>query len=248
MSLAVITPELSEFWAIKNQLDLLPDFRLLEIGEKLEERVDHVLLDLSLDLFNLSVTPGYLYSIFARLQVTLASVRLKNIPLSILKSYPFSTDVESLSLGQQIIDQFINVLMDFYAAHVILMPTIISRYSLKRLYNPVLDIIQSVRMGRSSTVKMDALSRFVIIYGQDLLALLLDNFSQFKDRNIVIEGVELSLKNIYDVAQEVAGEAPIRFDRSHQISYHVPNLNALTINQVNYEFENMMIDLVDRLF
>ncbi len=247
-SLAIIAPELSDFWAIRSNLEMLPDFVFLEAGDKLEDRVGHVILDLSLDLFNLSVTPGYLYNLFAHLQITLASIRLKNIGISVIQSYPCTTDLEHIILAQEIINQFINILVDFFACHIILMPSIVSRYSLKKSYSPVIDIIQAVRMGRSTTVRVDALSRFVLIYDLDVLTALVQYQETMKKGHIVIEGMELSLQNIYDIAQEVAGESPVRFDRSHQIQFHVPNMNAHVINQVNYEFENMMVDMIDRLF
>lgn len=247
-SLGIVIPEFSGFWAIQNNLEMLPDFHIVEAGAKLEERVQHMLLDLSLDLFNLSVTPGYLYSLFAHLQITLASIRLKNIGVSVIQSYPCSTDMEHIIIAQEIINQFINILTDHFGCHLILVPTIVSRYSLKRSYSPVMDIIQAVRMGRSTTLRVDGLSRFVLIYDQDILCSLLEQVESLKTGHAVVEGREYSLQHVYQMAQEVAGESPVRFDRSHQVQYQVPNLNARIINQVNYEFENMMMDMIDRLF
>jgi len=244
----IITPELTDFWAMKNQIDLLSDIKLITLDESIESPYSHILFDFTFDIFNLSVNPSFLYALFNRFLQNLATVRLKALPFSVIKHYPFSSSIPSFMLVQKIIDQFLEILMEFYNAHLILVPHVISRYSLKRLYNPVIDIIQSLRMGHSVRVRVSGASRYSVIYSHDLLNSLLTHRNQINERHITIEGNELSLQDIFQIGESVAGEAPIHFDRENFIHYHYPNIASLTINQVEYEFANIMIDLVNKLF
>ena len=244
----IITPELTDFWAMKNQIDLLSDISLVTLGEPIESPSSLILFDFTFDIFNLSINPSFLYNLFNRFLQNLATVRLKGLPFSIIKHYPFSSNIPAFTLVQKIIDQFLEILMEFYNAHLILIPHVISRYSLKRLYNPVIDIIQALRMGHSIRIRVSSASRYSIIYSHDLLNSLLTHRDQINEHHITIEGNELSLQDIFLIGKEIAREAPVHFDRENFIHYHYPNTSTLTVNQVEYEFANIMIDLVNRLF
>jgi hypothetical protein len=58
----------------------------------------------------------------------------------------------------------------------------------------------------------------------------------------------VALDSVSSIAQSIAGEAPLRFDVKNFVHYRYPEDAPDAVGQVNYGLENMMIDLIDKLF
>jgi hypothetical protein len=248
-SAIILTPRHTELFAIEDKfrmtgiLDMIPvDYENLEIKTK------NLFLDLTFDFFDKEITPYFLYTLFAKLQKITEQISPNITNFYVIKHYTYSTNIDRLIFIQRIIDQFVEILTDFAEARLILSPCIISRYCMNRVSNPASCLINTIRMNKSARIKISENSRFSIIYGLDLVSILMDIVKDGFSKPLVIEGIDMSLKEISDTAQRVAGDCHISFDKTNFFNFHFPDINAHFINRINYEFENIMIDLVSNLF
>lgn len=244
----VILPEFTELEANRSGLELLNFFELVSCGTDLEKAGDHLVIDLSFDFFQKAVQPLFLYRTFSDLEPVLDMTRYIKSRLVIIRNYPFSTDFRRFEISQSIIDAYTNLLIRYYDAVVVYMPHLISRYSLSKLNNPVLSLINASRLGKTCRVPVVETSRMSILYANDFLKVFLDHLEDGLKQHLIAEGIEMNLRSISQIAQSVAGRAPVQFDSTHFYNNHYPDIKANAVSNINYALENMMIDLIDRLF
>lgn len=244
----IISPDYTEISTLSKQIETVEGIRLIKSDDELEYAPRIILLDFTFDFFRKKVNPTYLYGLFAELQTVLQSIRLMETKIYVMKNYPFSTSFRHLLMVEKIISQFIHLLIEYYDARLILLPDLISRYSFNDVEHPALKIIDAVRMGKGARLPVTESSRVCILYAPDFLHVLMENLDNGVDSHLVIEGNEMTLKHVQIGAQEVAGIAPIQYDSNHFIQYHYPNVTGVAVSHINYGIENIMIDLMNRLF
>lgn len=244
----MISPDYTELEANWSGMELLNVFELVHCGTEFEPLGEHLIIDLTFDLFQKSVHPLYLYQTFAKLETVLDMMRYTKSRLVLIRNYPFSTDFHRFEISLKILDAYTDLLIQYYNASVIYMPHLISRYSLKKIKNPVISLINAARLGKNCRVPIENSSRLSVLYSVDFLHVLIEHLESGITDNLIVEGIEMNLQSISQIAQSVVGRAPIQFDRGHFYHNHYPDTKATAVNHINYMLENMMIDLIDRLF
>lgn len=245
----VIINKHTELNAIQNRLSMVDEsFELFGINDKITKLGETVFFDFTFDFFNPNVNPVFFYQTFANLQDILKEVAYTKPNFFVIRHYPYSCDISDMIYIQRIIDRFVDTLIEFFACKMILVPHIISRYSIKSLHNPVSEIIETVRMGKSKRIELSENSRISFIYDSDILRLFPLIINEHFDKNVVIEGIDISLKEVAGIAQATVGYTPITFDNSIYYKSHFPDMNAVYINKMNFQLNNIMVDLINNLF
>lgn len=247
MSATLILPGQTELKALQDNLTLLKDFTVVPFGEKLHKITRTVYFDLTFDIYQKSLTPSLLYSMFSESEQTVGQIALENVQIVALKSYPFRSNRIDLLVKQKLIDSYASVLAEFHRAKIVTVPMVISRHALTAVQNPPAGIIQSIRQGSAETSKFKKNSRFIVIYDRDLLGFFM-NPEGPPAGNTVIDGHELTLEEIATRTMNVAGQAPVQFDSSNLIQYEYPQETAGRFQSVHYEFEDMIMDITSNLF
>ncbi len=238
----------TEIGSIRDKFEALKDFEFIGLNEIPENYGKKILVDFTFDIFNKDLRPEFLFRVFSDLQKHFDALRFTGTPFNFIINYPFGTNQKNYLYFQRIIDRYLELLGEFYNVKQVLIPNIISRFCFTKIQSPVIHIINSARMGKSLKVNLTENSRVTLIYGIDLVTSLLTALDHIGNHNVIIEGIDLCLKDIDEIARRIAGEAPIQFDKERFIKYNYPGTQGSTVNNINYEFENMMIDLVNNLF
>jgi len=244
----IISPGDTEIAAIRDKFEALKDFEFIPIREIPENYGKKILVDFTFDLFNKDIKPEQLFRIFADFQRHLDALRFTGTTFNFILNYPFSSNQKNYLYFHRAVERYLELAGEFYTVKLIIIPNIISRHCFNKIENPIIHIINAARMGKGLKVNLTDHSRFTFIYGIDLITSLLTALDHIGTENIVIEGLDLCLKDIADIACGTAGDAPIQFDKERFIKYNYPDVQAKSIENINYGFENMMIDLINNLF
>ncbi len=243
----LILPENTDLYAIKEKLEMLRDFTIIPSGIMPQKNTTNIFLDLTFDLYNKIVTPSYLYKFFSESESILNSLISENNMLILLKCYPFRTNIKQYQHKQKLIDNFIEILVEFYKAKILTVPTIVSRHCFQLINNPPILIINALRLEKSENIKIKKSSRFFLLYERDFLEVLMNPGDKLS-KNMILEGVELSLDEIYSRTQKVTGESPISFDTINFVNYEYPQNAMDSFKAVNYDLEDMIMDITSFLF
>lgn len=244
----IITSDKTRLNALESRFDNLGCFRLSRYGSEWEEPGQTFVLDASFDIYDPEVRAETLYEHFSTVQKTLRSIDPLEKNFYVVRDYPFSSNDKRLSILAHILEKFVETLTVYYGAKILYTPLIVSRYSINRLKDPVSSIIAAVRLGKSAKIDFQDGSKAPVVYDQDFLASLMEACETFDGRSRVVEGSEMTLASVSSIAQTIAGEAPLRFDVKNFIHYRYPDDSSGAVGQINYGLENMMIDLIDKLF
>lgn len=247
MSLTLILPEQSELKAVQENLESLKDVHIISIEDRLDKITKKTYIDLSLDIFNRIFTSGSLYRIFEHLEVFLSRLESSGSEIFLIRSYPFRTNVKHFLVLQKIIDDYSSTLTEFFDIRQIFLPTVISRHCYQGSCSPPGKIINALRMDHTETIKLKRNSRFFVIYDRDVIEFLLRP-DEDKKKHIIIEGIEMSLEEIYEKTKPISGETPIQFDSQNFLNYEYPISPAESYQSINYSFEDMLIDITSNLF
>lgn len=243
-----IVPDRSELGLLKDRLLDHEGVSVLHWGEELDFASKQIVLDLTFDFFDQEVTPAYLYRRFADLQGSLESLRHSKSQICLIKNYPFSTDFSSLLKVEKILSQYIHLLIEYNSARLILIPNIIDRALFDHISHPAINIIHAAHKGKNYRSRVKDSSRVNLIYSEDLLRQLTTCLRSEESSNRIIEGLEVTLSKVSEAAQLIAGRSPIAFDSGHFVQYHYPNVSGTVQNDVHYELENMIMELMTSLF
>ena len=149
---------------------------------------------------------------------------------------------------QRILDDYTRLLTDYFGIKLLYVPSIVSRYCLNDIHNPVITILNGVRSGKTAKIPVTDQSIFSLIYGLDFIHCFSAHMDDIGKKDIIIEGNNITIQEIYRICKELAGIDPIEFDKRSVVQYHIPDIKALFINKINYNFENIVIDLMSNLF
>jgi hypothetical protein len=219
----------------------------MKAGEDETPSTSLVYLDLTFDIFNKSVTEEYLYDQFSRIHSSLGPLNYPDGTLTIIKNYPFKTNINKFLRIKCIIDSFVSFLSEFYRSRIIFIPSIISRHGFQVLNSPPIKLINALRLDKSDQVNVREASRFYLIYEMDALDSIY-NRKGVLEKDLVIEGIELTLRDIYDRSCRIVGNTPVRFDPANFINFEYPSENSETVLSLNYDLEDMVIDITNYLF
>ncbi len=244
----ILTAGQTRLNALESRFDSINFFRLSRYGTEWDEPDPTFVLDATFDIYDPKLMAEDLYGHFAEAQKTLRSLDKLDKQFYVVRDYPLSSNERRLNLLSYIVERFVETAVSFHDAKLIYAPLVVSRYSTSRLNDPVSAIIQAVRLGKSIRVPFQESSRLPVLYDQDFLSALIEACESFDGRNRVIEANDMTLAAVSQIAQSIAGEIPVQFDRKDFVHYRYPDDPAPAVGQVNYQLENMMIDLIDRLF
>lgn len=244
----ILTAGMTRLSALQDRFENLGCFRMSRYGTEWDEPDAAFLLDASFDIYDPALQAEFLYERFAEVQPTLRSLSKLDKRLYVVRDYPLSTADKRLSYLSHVIDRFTEGTGAFFGAKMIYIPLVVSRSSLNRLKDPVTSVISAVRAGKALRVPFQENSRVTVIYDQDLLQSLLEVAESEDVQDRIVEGNVLTLADASRIVQAVAGDAPIQFDKKDFVNYRYPDDTVRAVGQVNYGLENMMIDLIDRLF
>ena len=247
MSFTLILPEQSELKSLQENLESLKDVQIISIDDHLEKITRKTYIDLSLDIFNRNITPATLYRIFENLEEMLARMESTGSEIFLIRIYPYRTNIKSFLILQKIMDNYTSTLTEYYGVRQIFLPTVISRHCFQGACSPPGRIINALRMDHSESIKIKKTSRFFVIYARDVLEFLFRPEEE-KKNHIIIEGIEMSLEEIYEKTKPFSGETPIRFDSQNFLNYEYPISPAEPFHSINYTFEDMLIDITSNLF
>lgn len=252
MQAVMVVPSFTEIGAMKDRLLSLNPIQVLglhEVGDWNIKEVRHLFVDLSFDFFDPRVEPPFLWHVFADYYRIIQDAEQKGIDITLIRNYPFSTNSRNWNLKQRLVEQFIRFSAEFYGAYEVFVPDLISRGGLKKLKHPLFELIESVRMGKVHRSRVTENSRFFILYDLDFMESLLSHLELGIHEPLVIEGNELSMKQINEAVQVAIGSSPVSFHHTNFLKGHYPDvICGKTLNEVHYEFENILIDLVSSLF
>lgn len=246
MNTTLVLSDYSEMCALQEKMSMLKDVSIIRSDERLPKGVNKLWLDLTFDLFNRRITPQSLYLCFSSMIDALEHFDAVGGQVVLLRNYPFRSNLPTFITVSKILEQFTQILTETYQAKSLFLPTIISRNSLHSVQSPPVRIIDALRLGSPETIRVKEASRFVLIYEMDVLDILGRDMLLKKD--LVVEGVELTLEELYTRSQPIAGDSPVNFDSRHFIQYEYPMLSSDSLNSVNYDLEDMLIDITSYLF
>lgn len=246
---SVVIPEKTELKSLEEKLLLLKDIQIIPSGASGVQNGQETLLDLTFDIFSRDVSEEYLYGQFSRIHLTLESLgcRAGGGSLTVLKNYPYKTNINRFLRFRRIVDSFVSFLVEFYNSRIIFIPSVISRHGFQYLSSPPVRLINAIRLDRTDQVSVRDASRFFLIYDMDILNTVFNRKGP-PERDLVIEGIELSLRDIYDRASRIVGNTPIRFDQANFINFEYPGENSDAVSSLNYDLEDMVIDITSYLF
>lgn len=248
MSATLILPGHTEMAFLRENLELLKDFSVIQTGDKLGKITKTIYIDLTFDIYRKDVTPSQLYSLFSENEQYLAHIDMENTRLFVLRNYPFRSNRIDLLIKQKVIDTYVSVLGEFHKVRTLHLPTVVSRHAFGVSQNPVVSVVNSIRLGNAESSRFKKNSRFFVIYDRDLLGFFMKHLEDSKKENGVVEGIEMSLEDVCARTSSVAGQAAVQFDSSNLIQYEYPPETAEQSPAVNYEFEDMIMDITSNLF
>lgn len=248
MSATLILPGHTEMAYIRENLEMLKDFSVIQSGNKLGRITKTIYLDLTFDIYQKAVTPSHLYSLFSENEQYLSQIDPEHVRLFALKNYPFRSNRIDLLIKQKVIDTYISVLGEFHRVKVLHVPTVISRHAFGVSQNPAVTLVNAIRLGNAESVKFKKNSRYFVIYDRDLLGFFMKHQEDVKKENAVVEGIEMSLEDICTRTSSVAGQSAVQFDSANLIQHEYPPETAEQSQAVNYEFEDMIMDITSNLF
>ncbi len=247
MSSVLILPDHTEMKALEEKLGLIKDFQIVSGGERPSMLTRKLYIDLTFDIFNRNITERVLYNQFAELTSVLELFDSRNSILIAVRHYPFRTNLESHLRLQRIVDSYISFLNEFYEARILFIPNIISRHCFQFINNPPVRLINAVRLDKTEQIAVRDNSRFFLIYEMDILDIFQKLDGEAK-KNHVIEGLELSLADIYQRTIRVTGNTPVSFNSKNFINYEYPSESSELLSSLNYDLEDMVIDITSFLF
>ncbi len=247
MSSTLIMPDFTEIRAIKEKIEMLKELSIIPAGEKIQKITKRIYLDMTFDLFNKNITPSFLYQFFSDMEPVVNLLNMESTALICMKNYPFRTNLKHLLQKQKILDFYINILTEFFSANILYIPTIISRNSFQITNNPPIRIINALRLDNTEYIHIRKNSRFVIIYDRDLIDIFMRPAEEMK-KNLILEGIEISLEDICNQTRDFTGDSPVSFDQTNFINYEYPETTTDSINMINYDFKNMIMDITSFLF
>ncbi|MGA2142833.1 MAG: hypothetical protein ABSG94_10490 [Brevinematales bacterium] len=247
MQSVLLLPENTEMKSLEEKIRLLKDIRIVPAGSEETFSAPLVYLDLTFDIFNKNVTEEYLYNQFSLIHATLGPLNYPEGVLTIIKNYPFKTNVNRFLRILRIIENFVSFLSEFYRARIIFVPSIISRHGFQILNTPPIRLINALRLDKTDQVNVRDASRFYLIYEMDALDSIY-NRKAVLEKDIVVEGIELSLRDIYERSCRIVGNTPVRFDQANFINFEYPEENSDPVLCLNYDLEDMVIDITNYLF
>lgn len=248
MSSTLILPGHTEMTYLRENLEMLKDFSVVQSGNKLGRITKTVYLDLTFDIYQKTITPSTLYSLFSENEQYLSQIDPGNVRLFALRSYPFRSNRIDLLLKQKVIDTYLSVLSEFHRVKTVHIPTVFSRHAFGVSQNPVVTLVNSIRLGTAETSRFKKNSRYFVLYDRDLVGFFMKHQDDTRRENTVIEGVEISLEEVSARTSSVAGQAAVQFDSANLIQYEYPPETAEQFRAVNYEFEDMVMDITSNLF
>ncbi len=246
MQSMLLLNENTEMNVLEEKFSLASDFRILHMDSAPSHEPCEFYLDLTFDIFNQNVDERFLFGIFSGLYPFIEAADTKNGSLIIIKNYPYRTNIEKLLRLQRIIESFISYLSEFYNAKTIFIPSVISRLGFQNLKCPPVKLLNALRMDKTEQVGVRESSRFYLIYDMDIIGVIFRK--QGLEKNLVVEGLEISLHDIYERACRIIGNAPVNFNPGYFINYEYPAENADTLLSINYDLEDMFIDITSFLF
>jgi len=244
----VIPPLHTELKSIEDKLGMLKGFSFLPLGEKPLAFPDNVFIDFTFDFFDQEVSSFFLIQQAGLIIKILEEANFKSDSIVVLRSYPFRTNINKLILKQRILDKVMEILEEFFNIRIFFLPTIISRNGFSRSKNPALRLINSMRIDKPASIEVKDISRFFLIYEMDIIDFFSSHFEKIHKNRAVIEGLELTLGEIHGRAIPVTGETSIQFNQHNFIHFEYPMENSETIRCLNYELEDMLMDITSFLF
>lgn len=244
----ILSPARTELRAMRDQLEATGAFHLVDTDDRPERSGRRLFIDLTFDFFHPEVTVPFLYHNLARLYNFLELADLDHTECVILRGLPFQTSQRELFMRQRVVDHGIELIREFYQAQAVYLPVLIARGSFTEVRNPAVSVINAVRKDLSERLRYREDSRFILLYGMDLLKALISLPEARLTRGLVVEGVENTLGEVYHSAARVAGQTPVTFDMKDFIRYSYPDAYSETIRTVAYTFDDMMVDLISSLF
>ncbi len=249
MQSVLVLLENTEMKSLEEKLLLLNDLQIVTAGAPgTISASPELFLDLTFDIFNKNISEEYLYGQFSRIHMSLDSLYHRGGgALKVIKNYPFTTNVNRFLRIHRIIDSFVSFLGEFYNAKIIFIPNIISRHGFQILSSPPIKLINALRLDKTDQVNVRDASRFYLIYEMDAINAVYNRKGAL-EKDLVIEGLELSLRDIYDRACRIVGNTPVHFDPAYFINFEYPPENSDNVQSLNYDLEDMVIDITSYLF
>ncbi len=250
MKVLIVTPSLTEIASMEDQLSRIDGFMVMDLvkmNKSVFAEYKDVFFDLTFNFFDPKMTPSFLWKVFLEFHALLQSLDMDQIHLTLIRNYPFSSNRKIWNIMQKMLEQFFQLVVEFYRTNKIYVPNLISREGLIKLNHPILELIQAVRMEKAHRSQVTEASRFYVLYELDFVTCLIEYIEEGVPETFVLEGNEMSLKQMNEKVQVVVGRSPVMFHRTYFVHYHYPDVAGESTNEIHYAFENILVDFVSNL-